>query len=295
MLGKEWTVVKVPYGCGYCSLNLARPKEEKSAPDALQKEFRRLQIFTADNGAVVSGARWDNIDIKVCHLNTRDGWEQIDTRLVHSASNLFRRQNNLLFIGGSHTVTYSTFRAMANIFGPQFGLIIFDAHPDCCRKADWPIHSDWLRHLIENYCVLPENVLIIGLRQVEKSEKEFLKKYDVRPYYMSSARGISDLTTGDNFSVMADLYRFRQLKAVYMSIDIDVVSGVFTPGTGCPSPGGFTDREIISLAKQFKNALPNLKAADIVEIGPLKWWQKKILRYDATVDLGVKLIKEIIS
>jgi arginase family enzyme len=90
-----------------------------------------------------------------------------------------------------------------------------------------------------------------------------------------------------------DLEKIANLRASYVSIDIDAVSGVYAPGTGCPSPGGFTDAELIFLVKGLK--LSNLRAMDIVEINPLNWWRKKILRYDATVDLGVKLIKEIVS
>jgi hypothetical protein len=34
---------------------------------------------------------------------------------------------------------------------------------------------------------------------------------------------------------------------------------------------------------------------DIVAINPLNWWRKRILGYDPTVDLGGRLIKDIIS
>ena len=294
MLGKEWTVVKVPYGGGYCSLNLARPKDAKYAPDALQKEFKRQSVFMTDNGAMIKNAWWNSIDTNSRRCNASDGWAKINARLVYNASNLFQSQKNLLFLGGSHTITYSTFRAMKNVFGPQTGLIVFDAHPDCCRKADWPVHSDWLRDLIVDFYLQPENVLIIGLRQIEKSEREFLNEYNIAHWCTNPLRRPDDFSM-DNLSVIWALNKLRKLEATYLSVDIDVVSGVFAPGTGCPSVGGFTDRKLINLVKQIKNALPNLKAADIVEINPLNWWQKKILRYDATVDLGVKLIKEIIS
>ncbi|HEY4495418.1 MAG TPA: arginase family protein [Candidatus Paceibacterota bacterium] len=292
----NWTIIKVPYGGGYCSLNLAKPKNARKAPKALQKEFTRQRVFMTDNGV----SSWDNIPWLEIPLgfgrqNNYDGWYRMYKYLNRFGDISLKYDTNILFLGGSHSITASTYNRTARIFGrQQTGIIVLDAHPDCCSKTDWPIHSDWLRWLVEDVYVFPENVLIIGLRQMEKSEKEFLDKFNIKYYRMSAIKDPSGFIMND-FSVMRVLEKFRKLAAIYLSIDIDVASGAYAPGTGCPSPGGFTDTELINLVKQLKIALPNLKAADIVEISPLNWWRKRILRYDPTIDLGVKLIKEIIS
>ncbi len=297
MMKRGWLVVKVPYGGGYSSLNLAKLKNTRKAPEALQKEFMRQRIFMADNGV----SSWDNISwhniswlgipLGFGLKNNANGWEKMHKSVTSYLRVLnWKSDTNILFLGGSHSITASTYLGVTGNFGwKQTGLIVLDAHPDCCHKADWQIHSDWLHWLIEDEYVLPENVLILGLRQIEKSEKEFLERYNIAHYRIDS------FNYYDNLQVYFDLKRYQKLAAIYLSIDIDVASGAFAPGTGCPSPGGLTDTELINLVKQLKAALPNLKAADIVEINPLNWWRKKILRYDATVDLGVKLIKEIIS
>lgn len=297
MAKKDWTIVQVPYGGGYSSLNLANTPNVRRAPGALKKEFMRQKIFMADNGV----SSWDNIlwqEILVSgYKNNMAGWKKIREIVANQSYDIYKRTNKkILFLGGSHSITASTYCGLAEFYWPsRAGLIVLDAHPDCCYKADWPIHSDWLRWLVEKKYVLPENILIIGLRQIEKSEKEFLDRFDnIRCYSMSSLKHVSDFKMND-LSSFFTLEKFRKLAEMYISIDIDVASGAYAPGTGCPSPGGFTDTELISLVKQLKIALPNLRAADIVEINPLKWWQKKVLRYDITVDLGVKLIKEIIS
>ncbi len=295
-MDKDWIAVKVPYGGGYGSLNLAKPKGTKYAPDVLEKEFKRQSIFLADNGISVDQLEWREIDISLWPRNDDSNWRQIDKIIYEESLNLYKKQGSKpLFLGGSHTISYSTVRALkAAALKEAIGLVVLDAHPDCCKKADWPIHSDWLRCLIENHYILSENVLIIGLRQIEKSEKEFLDKRNIKYYQMSSIKDAENFTMYD-VSAFCALKRFKALAAIYLSIDIDVASGAYAPGTGCPSSGGVTDKELISLAKQFKVALPNLGAADIVEINPLNWWRKRVLRYDATIDLGVKLIKEIVS
>lgn len=294
--GRDWVVVQVPYGGGFCSLNISKPRGAKNAPGALHKEFARQKIFMADNRI----ASWDNviwheIGVGLIRQNSEYGWERMLKAVWGRSSNIFGEGKNILFLGGSHTITFTTYTAMTNVCGRRnAGLIILDAHPDCCHKANWPIHSDWLRWLVKDNYVLPENVLVIGLRQIEKQEKKFLYDYGIKYYRVDDIGDVNNFTIND-FPVKRFLDKLRALSAVYLSIDIDVASGVYAPGTGCPSPGGFTDRELLSLVKQFKSALPNLRAADIVEIDPLNWWRKRILRYDPTVDLGVKLIKEIIS
>lgn len=242
-----------------------------------------------------NNVKWHNIGLGITRHNNVVGWEIMHIRTYESSADICGQDKNVLFLGGSHTITDTTFRAVTKVCGrSQTGLVVLDAHPDCCRKARWPIHSDWLRYLVEDNSVLAENVLVLGLRQIEKQEKKFLDHYRIRNYRIDEIGDVSNFTVND-FSVTPIIAKLRALSAVYLSIDIDVVSGAYAPGTGCPSPSGFTDRELLSLVKQFKSALPNLRAVDIVEINPLNWWRKRILRYDPTVDLGVKLIKEIIS
>ena len=36
-------------------------------------------------------------------------------------------------------------------------------------------------------------------------------------------------------------------------------------------------------------------SADLVEINPMNQWQRLFTPYDPTIDLGVKIIKEIVS
>ncbi len=245
----------------------------------------------ADNNASSWNTVWGEIFLGLGRKNSADKWKRTHFEVLNQLRDIdFESEVNALFLGGSHSITASTYLGVISTFEwRRTGLVVLDAHPDCCSKADWPIHSDWLRWLVEYEYILPENILIVGLRQIEKSEKEFLEKYNIAHYRIDS------FSYYDNLQVYFDLKRYQKLAAIYLSIDIDVASGAFAPGTGCPSPGGLTDTELINLVKQLKAALPNLKAADIVEINPLNWWRKKILRYDATVDLGVKLIKEIIS
>jgi agmatinase len=53
---------------------------------------------------------------------------------------------------------------------------------------------------------------------------------------------------------------------VYMSINIDVLDPVFTPGTGTPEVGGFSSRELVGILRELAGL--DGVGADIVEVAP---------------------------
>jgi arginase family enzyme len=292
---RPWRIIKVPYGGGYCSLNINQPKRVGLAPDILQEEFKKQAIFMADNSNL-EFPDWEDIMMDYCGKNGWRRWQEMDNILFEEALEIFRNSDKVLFIGGSHTITYTVFRALdQSFFDPHDiakGLIVLDSHPDCCLKSEWPINSDWLRFLVERHYLKPAGILFIGTRQIEEDELKFLNKYQLKYYHISD---IEPYALTNNLRLVADFERFRSLSSVHISVDIDVVSGAFVPSAGYPNPNGFTDREITSIVKQLKYSLPNLMSADLVEINPMNQWQRLLTPYDPTIDLGVKIIKEIVS
>jgi agmatinase len=55
-------------------------------------------------------------------------------------------------------------------------------------------------------------------------------------------------------------------RAVYVSIDIDVMDPAFAPGTGTPEAGGISSRELLRVIRSLDKV--NLVGADIVEVAP---------------------------
>lgn len=52
-----------------------------------------------------------------------------------------------------------------------------------------------------------------------------------------------------------------------MTLDIDVLDPAFAPGTGTPSTGGLSSRELLEILRRLLEALP-IRAMDIVEVAP---------------------------
>ncbi len=180
-----------------------------------------------------------------------------------------------IFIGGDHGITYG----LCNNFD---GLLIFDAHPDCEVYTKTATHEDFLRKLIEEGRIKKENIILVGVRNVSKNEKEFLEKNRIKVFYMkdifdSDVKEICDI-------IMEVCNKFNNL---YLSIDIDVVDPAFAPGVGYLESGGLTSNEILYFVRRLK-LLKNLKRIDLVEVIPQKD------KNDITINLAVRILKEFL-
>ena len=170
-----------------------------------------------------------------------------------------------LFIGGDHSITYPLVKNFVkNNSNP--GLIIFDAHPDCTNNFSPPTHEDFVNVLIAEKILDPKNILLIGLRKIDKIEKEFLEKNNVKHFLFNDIKnGTIDLDL--------EIEKFSQGKNLYVSVDIDVLNPTDAPGTGYIEKEGFTLNEILGII----NNLKKIKRADIVEINPKKDIENKTI------------------
>ena len=53
---------------------------------------------------------------------------------------------------------------------------------------------------------------------------------------------------------------------IYLSVDLDALDGAYAPGTGVPSTGGLTSREMLTLVRGV--AARGLVGMDLVEVAP---------------------------
>ena len=59
---------------------------------------------------------------------------------------------------------------------------------------------------------------------------------------------------------------WKGAKAVFLSLDIDVVEAGFVPGTGWPEPGGFMPREVLKMLAGI--AKEGIAGMEVVEVSP---------------------------
>ena len=181
------------------------------------------------------------------------------------------------FIGGDHSITYGSFKGFAKKYKNP-GIMIFDAHPDLEVGTSSVTHEDYLRRLVEENVLKKQNIVLVGIREVSKNEKEFMKGIHV--FFMENIfRNEEEICD----SVME---LSRPFDGLYLSIDIDVLDPAFAPGTGYLEPGGMDLQQLLYFLKRIKN-MKNLKRMDLVEINP-----KKDIK-DMTVKTGEKIINTL--
>ncbi len=206
---------------------------------------------------------WLNEDFKKLEYSV-DSVSIVRDDIQKTNENIFFKVQNLnekcIFIGGDHSVSYAIISGLAEKH-KNLGVIVFDAHPDCYELFEFVTHEDWLRKLIEAGIIKKENVIIVGIRNPDKKEIDYLNENKIKYFTVKKIF--------NNVEEIADIITelCREFNSLYVSIDIDVLDPSCAPGTGYLEPGGLSVRELLYLLQRLK-VLKNIGGVDIVEVNP---------------------------
>jgi arginase len=110
----------------------------------------------------------------------------------------------------------------------------------------------------------PEHVALIGIRSVDRRERDIVKRSGVRAYTMSEIdrRGMAEC-------VQEAIERARTGTAgIHLSFDLDAVDPRYAPGVGTAVPGGLTYREAHFVCEEIAKS-GALLGLDLVELNPV--------------------------
>lgn len=198
-------------------------------------------------------------DVPCNPFNIDEALQQIDDEV----GELIDEGQNIVTLGGDHTIALGALRAVARKHGPV-ALIHFDAHLDTWDSyfgAD-RTHGTVFRRAFEEGLLLPGSSVHVGIRGPLYDAQDLV---DDKNFGFSIIRA----TDFDRLGVDEIVRRVRGRvgdAAVYLSVDIDVLDPAFAPGTGTPEIGGFTSRELLALVRGLPGK--QLVAADVVEVSP---------------------------
>jgi agmatinase len=225
------------------------------------------------------------LDLEEIHLDNFN-LELTNDLIYKNAFETFEEKSRTIFLGGDHSISFSLTHAFLDYCQSREEvkepcLIVFDAHSDLMKPVDgnFPTHEEWLRGIIEKGFPV-ENILLVGVRNQDPSEIQFLKEKGIRMISMNKLMG-------DLHETCDTIMEFASGKELYVSIDVDIIDPAFASATGYCEPGGLTSREFLYIVQRI-NKMKNLKAVDIVEINPDKEGAK------ITIQLGSKILSELI-
>jgi arginase len=187
-----------------------------------------------------------------------------------------------LVLGGDHSVAVGTVSGMSRHFrrgGRRLGVIWMDAHTDMNTPRTSPsgnVHGMPLACLVGHgprelthiggYApkVAPENVVLVGIRDVDLTERPVVKKSGVRVFTMR------DIDERGMRTVMEDALAIAGAgtDGVHLSLDMDAVDPDEAPGVGTPVRGGISYREA-HLAMEILCDSGRLCSMEVVEVNPV--------------------------
>ncbi len=199
-----------------------------------------------------------------------------------------------IFLGGDHSASIGTVGGVTH--NSEVGLIWIDAHgdfntPDTSFSQN--VHGMALAALLgmgvpelvnlgrPGAKVKPENVALIGIRDLDKKEKILIKESGCTVFTM---RDIDEI--GIRAVLTKVLKGFENLDKIHVSLDLDVMDPLDAPGVGTPSQGGLTYREG-QLIMEILADTNSLHSVDIMEINPILDIQNR------TAQMGVNLLASL--
>jgi len=202
-----------------------------------------------------------------------------------------------IVLGGDHSIAAGSLSGVASHFkkkDKRIGLIWLDAHGDINTPESSPsgnVHGMPLAaamgygaaELVElldfKPKVEPQNISLVGIRDLDSAEKKLAKKSGVHVFTMR------DIDERGMREVMSDAlkYAMDDTGGIAVSLDMDFVDPSDAPGVGTPVRGGATYREA-HLAMEMIADTEAMASLEIVEINPV------IDEHNRTALLGVELV-----
>ena len=209
----------------------------------------------------------------------------LNATILESCLNMLMNNRIPLNIGGDHSMSIGTVAASSSFY-PNLGLIWIDTHADMNNPETSEtknIHGMPVSTLLHNgYADLvrlvkrklkPENIALIGLRDIDKHEAELLKESGVHYYTM---RDVDELGIQGVFRKVKDVMLDR-LEAIHVSFDLDVMDPIHAPGVSTAVHGGFSTREA-HLILELIHETDKLVSCDFVELNPMNDHQGQTAR-----------------
>jgi arginase len=201
--------------------------------------------------------------------------------LAEQTRDILDRGEIPLVIGGDHSIAMGTVSGVSAYFrnkSKKAGLIWFDAHGDMNLPETSPsgnIHGMPLAHLLgygdpqlssilgADPAVAPENVALIGIRDIDRVEREFINRSGITAFTMRDIDqlGMSEVSRRALEVVNADTAGF------HVSFDLDGCDPEVIPGSGTLVPGGLSYREAHLLLEECASN-GRMTSMDVVELNP---------------------------
>jgi arginase len=235
-----YEAIESPYAKRIKGISVLYERVSKAVSDALKNNFFPV-ILSGDHsiaGATIAG-------IKMARPKSKIGVIWIDAH------------------ADMHT-PYTT--PSGNVHGMALAAAINEDNQDCAvHELDEETIKYW--NQLKNIGkiapkVLPEDVVLISLRDFEREEKYIIEKYGMKVITTNEVR-----RKGPENVVRSVIRYLGDCTDIYISFDVDALDSSISKGTGTPVNNGLREREVEDLISKF---MQNRKICcfEITEVNP---------------------------
>lgn len=219
-------------------------------------------------------------------------------RIAEYVAQLQANASSLLILGGDHSISVATIAGISGFY-ENLGVIWFDAHADVNTPETSPTGNIYGMPLAVNLGyghplflsirsqfpkVKPEHVVLIGTREMDEGEIDFLKSHCLKAY------SIHDIQRMGIEKVIREALNHLDgtCDGIHLSFDMDALDPVDAPGVRTPSETGVSLSESI-LAMELMGRSKLISSVEFVEVNPnLDHYKNKTAK--AVVNLAKALL-----
>ncbi|EML2699618.1 arginase [Staphylococcus aureus] len=244
----------------------------------LISRLKQLDLDVYDKGDIkVPAVNIEKFHSEQKGLRNYDEIIEVNQKLNKEVSASIENNRFPLVLGGDHSIAVGSVSAISKHYN-NLGVIWYDAHGDLNIPEESPsgnIHGMPLRILtgegpkelleLNSNVIKPENIVLIGMRDLDKGERQFIKDHNIKTFTMSD---IDKLGIKEVIENTIEYLKSRNVDGVHLSLDVDALDPLETPDTGTRVLGGLSYRES-HFALELLHQSHLISSMDLVEVNPL--------------------------
>ncbi|EQB86543.1 hypothetical protein M918_13700 [Clostridium sp. BL8] len=200
----------------------------------------------------------------------------VNKNLAHQVYSSLESKSFPLVIGGDHSLGLGSISGCSK-YHDNMAVVWIDAHGDINTHETSPSgnvhgmplaaamgigHSALTDVYFQGQKVKPENVFILGARDLDEGELKIIEDYKLNVYTTEDLRnlGIEEIMRRVHTTLIE-----KKIDAIHLSYDIDSLDSTLVPGTGTPVADGLTVDECKYMLK-YLIGTRLVKSMDFVEL-----------------------------
>lgn len=244
----------------------------------LQERLTNLGWTVQDHGDILVDMRENAESSTAGNLKNLSSVVKASELLAQKIDETIAGDSFPLVLGGDHSIALGTLAGVAKK-QKNLGVIWYDAHGDLNTADTSPsgnIHGMPLAASLGfgdpgltniggfSPKAKPENVVIIGARDLDDGERKLIKETGIKVFTMHEIDRLG-MTT-----VMKETIEYlrERTEYVHLSLDLDGLDPTEAPGVGTPVAGGLSYRES-HLAMEMLEESGIITSAEFVEVNPI--------------------------